>query len=163
VSTASGDWEHSSLKAAVLRLAIFSVSIRIFGFVRIAGNRLTMTLRPNQPMLCIQRTFSKSVRAKLITALISFPMCCHSRIVLPTSRRIVVESLSMSMDTSMRNRIPGTIKAIVSDNVVSELMLRTASGDVTAIITTGSVKRMNLKLGDNVFAIIKATEVSIEK
>jgi len=53
--------------------------------------------------------------------------------------------------------------AIISDNVVSELILRTASGDVTAIITTGSVKRMNLKVGDNVFAIIKATEVSVEK
>jgi molybdopterin-binding protein len=37
------------------------------------------------------------------------------------------------------------------------------AGDVTSIITTGSVKRMNLKVGDNVFAIIKATEVSIEK
>ena len=67
------------------------------------------------------------------------------------------------MSTSIRNRIPGTIRTIVSDNVVSELTLRTASGDVTSIITTGSVKRMNLKIGDNVFAIIKATEVSIEK
>jgi molybdopterin-binding protein len=67
------------------------------------------------------------------------------------------------MSTSIRNRIPGTIKTIVSDNVVSELTLRTASSDITAIITTGSVKRMNLKVGDNVFAIIKATEVSIEK
>jgi molybdopterin-binding protein len=55
------------------------------------------------------------------------------------------------------------IKTIVSDNVVSELTLRIASGDVTAIITTGSVKRMNLKVSDNVFAIIKATEVSVEK
>ena len=67
------------------------------------------------------------------------------------------------MSTSIRNRIPGTIKTIVSDNVVSELTLRTASSDITAIITTGSVKRTNLKVGDNVFAIIKATEVSIEK
>ena len=67
------------------------------------------------------------------------------------------------MSTSIRNRIPGTIKTIVSGSVVSEITLRTASVDVTAIITTGSVKRMNLKVGDNVFAIIKATEVSIEK
>jgi molybdopterin-binding protein len=47
--------------------------------------------------------------------------------------------------------------------VVSELVIRTAAGNVTSIITTGSVERMNLKHGDNVFAIIKATEVSIEK
>jgi molybdopterin-binding protein len=67
------------------------------------------------------------------------------------------------MSTSIRNRLPGTIETIVSDNVVSELVIRTAAGDVTSIITTGSVKRMNLKQGDRVFAIIKATEVSVEK
>jgi molybdopterin-binding protein len=55
------------------------------------------------------------------------------------------------------------IQRIVSDNVVSELTIKTMAGDVTSIITTGSVKRMNLKVGDNVFAMIKATEVSIEK
>jgi molybdopterin-binding protein len=80
-----------------------------------------------------------------------------------SSRVTLRREENSSMSTSIRNRIPGTIKTIVSDNVVSELTLRTASGDVTAIITTGSVKRMNLKVGDNVFAIIKATEVSVEK
>jgi molybdopterin-binding protein len=67
------------------------------------------------------------------------------------------------MSTSIRNRLAGTIEKIVSDRVVSEVAIRTAAGNVTSIITTGSVERMNLKQGDNVFAIIKATEVSIEK
>jgi molybdopterin-binding protein len=80
-----------------------------------------------------------------------------------SSRTTLRREENSSMSTSIRNRIPGTIKTIVSDNVVSELTLRTASVDITAIITTGSVKRMNLKVGDNVFAIIKATEVSVEK
>jgi molybdopterin-binding protein len=67
------------------------------------------------------------------------------------------------MSTSIRNRLPGTIEKIVSDKVVSEIVIRTAAGNVTSIITTGSVKRMDLREGDTVFAIIKATEVSIEK
>jgi molybdopterin-binding protein len=67
------------------------------------------------------------------------------------------------MSTSIRNGLPGRIEKIVSDKVVSELIIQTAAGSVTSIITTGSVRRMNLKEGDNVFAIIKATEVSIEK
>ena len=67
------------------------------------------------------------------------------------------------MSISIRNRSPGTIQKIVSDKVVSEVVIRTKAGDVTSIITTGSVKRMNLKQGDTVFAIIKATEVSVEK
>jgi molybdopterin-binding protein len=67
------------------------------------------------------------------------------------------------MSTSIRNRLPGTIEKILSDKVVSEIVIRTAAGTVTSIITTASVKRMNLKEGDTVFAIIKATEVSVEK
>jgi molybdopterin-binding protein len=66
------------------------------------------------------------------------------------------------MSTSIRNRLPGTIEQIVVDKVVSEIVINTAAGPVTSIITTGSVKRMNLKKGDAVFAIIKATEVSVE-
>ena len=67
------------------------------------------------------------------------------------------------MNTSIPNRLPGTIEKIVSDKVVSEVVIRTAAETVTSIITTGSVERMSLKQADNVFAIIKATEVSIEK
>ena len=67
------------------------------------------------------------------------------------------------MSSSIRNRLPGTIEKIVSDKVVSEILIQTAAGEVTSVITTGSVQRMNLKEGDQVFAIIKATEVSVEK
>ncbi len=67
------------------------------------------------------------------------------------------------MSTSIRNRLSGTIEKIVSDKVVSEVIIITAAGTVTSVITTGSVQRMDLKEGDNVFAVIKATEVSVEK
>jgi molybdopterin-binding protein len=67
------------------------------------------------------------------------------------------------MSTSIRNRLPGTIEKIVSDKVVSEILINTAAGPITSIITTGSVQQMNLKQSDKVFAIIKATEVSVEK
>ena len=67
------------------------------------------------------------------------------------------------MSSSIRNRLPGTIAKIVSDKVVSEIVIRTAAGEVTSVITTSSVQRMHLKEGDQVFAIIKATEVSVEK
>jgi molybdopterin-binding protein len=67
------------------------------------------------------------------------------------------------MSISIRNRLPGTIEKIVSDKVVSEVVIRTEAGIVTSILTTGSVERMKLKEGDNVFAVMKATSVSIEK
>jgi molybdopterin-binding protein len=67
------------------------------------------------------------------------------------------------MSTSIRNHLPGRIEQIISDRVVSEIVIDTAAGPITSIITTGSVNRLNLKKGDAVFAIIKATEVSVEK
>jgi molybdopterin-binding protein len=67
------------------------------------------------------------------------------------------------MSISIRNRLPGTIEKIVSAKVVSEVVIRTAAGIVTSIITTGLVERMNLKKGDKVFAVTKATSVSVEK
>ncbi len=62
----------------------------------------------------------------------------------------------------IRNHLPGTIEKIVSDKVVPEVVMRTAAGLVTSIITTGSVERMNLKEGHNVFSVMKATSVWVE-
>jgi molybdopterin-binding protein len=67
------------------------------------------------------------------------------------------------MSISIRNRLPGTIEKIISDKVMSEVVIHTAAGTITSIITTGSVERMNLKEGDKVFAVTKATSVSVEK
>ena len=67
------------------------------------------------------------------------------------------------MSISIRNRLPGRIEKIVSDKVVSEIVIRTAAGIVTSIITTGSVERMKLKEDDDVLVVMKATSVSIEK
>jgi molybdopterin-binding protein len=83
---------------------------------------------------------------------------CEDRI----KSRLNVKS-NRVMSSSIRNRLPGTIEKIVSDKVVSEIVIRTAAGEVTSVITTGSVQRMNLKEGDQVCAMIKATEVSVEK
>jgi molybdate transport system regulatory protein len=65
------------------------------------------------------------------------------------------------MEQSIRNEIPGTVKEIISDKVLSEIIVETAVGDVAAIITTRSVHEMGLKVGDRVAALVKATNVSV--
>jgi molybdopterin-binding protein len=67
------------------------------------------------------------------------------------------------MEQSIRNEIPGTVKEIISDKVLSEIIVETAVGDVAAIITTRSVNDMGLKVGDQVTALVKATNVSIRR
>lgn len=67
------------------------------------------------------------------------------------------------MEQSIRNEIPGTVKEIISDKVLSEIVVETAIGDVAAIITTRSVQDMGLKVGDRVAALVKATNVSVRR
>jgi molybdopterin-binding protein len=67
------------------------------------------------------------------------------------------------MSQSIRNRIPGTIREMTSDKVLTEVVLETQIGPVAAVITTRSVNDLGLKVGDSVFALVKATNVSVEK
>lgn len=67
------------------------------------------------------------------------------------------------MEQSIRNELPGTVKEIVSDKVLSEVLVETASGEVAAVITTRSVQEMGLKVGDKVAALVKATNVSVRR
>ena len=64
--------------------------------------------------------------------------------------------------TSIRNRLHGTVREITSDKVVSEVVIETAAGTLSAIITRRSVQELGLKVGDEIDAIIKATNVSVE-
>jgi molybdopterin-binding protein len=65
------------------------------------------------------------------------------------------------MKESIRNQLPGTVKGIVSDKVLTEVLVETEIGEIAAIITTRSVEEMKLKAGSKVFALVKATNVSI--
>jgi molybdopterin-binding protein len=62
-----------------------------------------------------------------------------------------------------RNQFQGTIKEIIIGPVVSEVDVDTPFGIVTSVITTRSVKDLDLKVGSAVLALVKSTEVSIAK
>ena len=67
------------------------------------------------------------------------------------------------MEQSIRNQLAGTVKSIVSDKVLSEVIVDTRIGEIASIITTRSVQEMKLKSGDRVFALVKATNVSLRR
>jgi len=62
---------------------------------------------------------------------------------------------------SARNQFAGTIKSITKGTVMAEVVVQVGEIEVVAAITRGSVEAMNLKVGDKVNAVIKATEVMI--
>ena len=63
---------------------------------------------------------------------------------------------------SARNQLSGTIKSISRGLVNAEVIIITPAGvEISSIITLGSCMRMNLEPGDNVVAVIKASDVII--
>lgn len=67
------------------------------------------------------------------------------------------------MELSARNNLRGTIKSIKLGTVMAEVVVDVSGQEVVAAITRSSVERMGLKDGDQVYAVIKATEVMIGK
>jgi molybdopterin-binding protein len=62
-----------------------------------------------------------------------------------------------------RNQFRGKIVEIIVGSVVSEIDVETPAGMVTSVITTRSVRDLDLKVGSDVIAIVKATDVALAK
>ena len=68
-----------------------------------------------------------------------------------------------SLEISARNRLRGTIVSIQADGVMAEVRLRVGDQEIVSIITRSSAERLHLSVGDEVFAVMKSTEVMIAK
>ena len=64
---------------------------------------------------------------------------------------------------SLQNRIPGPIIAIDKGRLLSRIVLNTSAGEIIAIISTNAVDQMNLKVGDDVIAMIKLNEIMLSQ
>ena len=63
---------------------------------------------------------------------------------------------------NVRNQFRGKVKGIIEGPVVSEVDVITPQGIVvTSVISTRSVKELQLEVGREVVALVKSTEVSI--
>ena len=67
------------------------------------------------------------------------------------------------MTLSARNRLPGTVEEITLGGVMAHVVVRVGNNLVESVITRKSAEEMKLKKGDKVTAIIKSTEVMLEK
>ncbi len=67
------------------------------------------------------------------------------------------------MPLSARNQLKGTIKSVVLGTVMAEVVVDVSGQEVVAAITRGSCESLDLKSGDDVTVVIKATEVMVQK
>ena len=79
------------------------------------------------------------------------------------STRSPAESRERFRRVSGRNQIAGKIVSIRVEGLMAEVVLATHDAHITAIITASAVRELRLKKGDAAAALIKSTDVMIER
>ncbi len=64
---------------------------------------------------------------------------------------------------SARNQFKGTVKSIKLGSIMAEVVVAVGELEFVAAITRGSAEGLKLKGGDEVYAVVKATEVMVAK
>lgn len=67
------------------------------------------------------------------------------------------------MALSARNQLTGKIAAIQLGDVMAHVTVRIGKNVIESVITRKSAEELNLKKGDTVKAVIKSTEVMLQK
>jgi molybdopterin-binding protein len=67
------------------------------------------------------------------------------------------------MTLSARNRLEGKVTQIDYGGVMAHVTVQAGKFTIESVITKRSVDEMKLKVGDKVSAVIKSTEVMLEK
>jgi molybdopterin-binding protein len=77
--------------------------------------------------------------------------------------RPIAESRQRYRRVSGRNQLAGKVVSIHIQGLLAEVVLSVGDTHVTAIITAGAVRELQLKKGDLAAALIKSTDVMIER
>jgi molybdopterin-binding protein len=67
------------------------------------------------------------------------------------------------MTLSARNRLQGKITELQLGGVMAHVVIQVGTDFIESVITRRSAVEMDLKVGDTVSAVIKSTEIMIEK
>jgi molybdopterin-binding protein len=67
------------------------------------------------------------------------------------------------MKMSARNQLKGTVVSVESGLVVSKVVVKVGDIEVVSVVTKDAVEDLDIKVGDDVYAMMKATEVMIMK
>ncbi|WP_448601553.1 TOBE domain-containing protein [Thermoleptolyngbya sp.] len=66
------------------------------------------------------------------------------------------------MKISARNAMKGTVKSIVPGMVSTEVVIEIAPGlEVVSVITKSSAESLGITIGDEAYAIVKASDVMV--
>jgi molybdopterin-binding protein len=75
----------------------------------------------------------------------------------------LTRSILRGMTLSARNRLKGKVVEIQFGGIMAHVVVRVGKNLIESVITKRSADEMKLKVGDTVSAVIKSTEVMLEK
>ena len=78
-------------------------------------------------------------------------------------RNTPAESRARFQRVSGRNQLVGKVVSVRIEGLLAQVTLRMGDQQITAIITSDAAREMDLKKGDDAAALVKATEVMIER
>lgn len=73
------------------------------------------------------------------------------------------DSRSRYRRVSGRNQLPGKIVSVRIEGLMAEVVVAVGENQMMAIITADAAKELHLKKGDKVAALVKSTDVMIER
>jgi molybdopterin-binding protein len=73
------------------------------------------------------------------------------------------EDIPLATKLSARNQIEGKIVELEVDGVMAHVTVQVGKNLIESVITRRSAEEMKLKVGDRVSAVIKSTEVMLQK
>jgi len=77
--------------------------------------------------------------------------------------RSASESRERFRRVSGRNQLAGKVVSVCVEGLLAEVILSIGNTNITAIITASAVRELQLKKGDSAAALIKSTDVMIER
>lgn len=83
--------------------------------------------------------------------------------VLLTLDYLKCRGYSLVMTLSARNHLEGEVVEIEFGGVMAHVVITVGKNLIESVITKRSAEEMKLKVGDKVSAVIKSTEVMLEK
>ena len=75
----------------------------------------------------------------------------------------VIMATGDTSNISLQNKITGTVISIEKGKLLSQIVINSAVGTITSVITSGAVEQLKIEIGKEVTAMIKTNEILLSE
>ena len=75
----------------------------------------------------------------------------------------VIIGTGENLTISLRNKMPGKIVELEVGTLLAKLIIETSEGNIISLITANAVSNLDLKVGSEVYAMVKTNEILLSE